>query len=329
MPRLRPDQIIFLVAFALLAIITIGAAAVSSSGLHLFSLHTTTGTTSAVSGLEIVNNGGVREVGLLEGCSANQILKFTASNRWDCANDLTSASTGSGSSLALDLGGNGSLESTSLVTIATTGSDVGCFSESPADTFLITTGCSWPLAALATALAANGSNCAAGQAPLGVDASGAVESCTAYVPTSTGWTTSAVTADVTNNTTTLADATGLSFSTTANTGYTIRLRVFATATAAGDFKFRLTHSGTTTRVYRVPQRAVAGGTGAEGAPSAAFDSSDATIVSASTGSLFYFEDLILQVGASGGIVNFQFAENSSDAGPCTIYEGSYIEYAKG
>ncbi len=32
----------------------------------------------------------------------------------------------------------------------------------------------------ATALAANGANCSAGQAPLGVDASGAVESCTAY-----------------------------------------------------------------------------------------------------------------------------------------------------
>lgn len=33
----------------------------------------------------------------------------------------------------------------------------------------------------ATALAANGANCSAGQAPLGVDASGAVESCTAYL----------------------------------------------------------------------------------------------------------------------------------------------------
>jgi hypothetical protein len=32
----------------------------------------------------------------------------------------------------------------------------------------------------ATALAANGANCSAGQAPIGVDASGAVESCTAY-----------------------------------------------------------------------------------------------------------------------------------------------------
>lgn len=37
------------------------------------------------------------------------------------------------------------------------------------------------LAATATALAANGANCSAGAAPLGVDASGAAESCTTYV----------------------------------------------------------------------------------------------------------------------------------------------------
>lgn len=36
-------------------------------------------------------------------------------------------------------------------------------------------------ASTATALAANGANCPAGQAPLGVDAAGAVESCTAYL----------------------------------------------------------------------------------------------------------------------------------------------------
>lgn len=41
------------------------------------------------------------------------------------------------------------------------------------------------VATSATALAANGANCSAGQAPLGVDASGAVESCTAYTTAST------------------------------------------------------------------------------------------------------------------------------------------------
>ena len=41
-------------------------------------------------------------------------------------------------------------------------------------------------ASTATALAANGANCPAGQYPLGVDASGAVESCTTAVSTVTG-----------------------------------------------------------------------------------------------------------------------------------------------
>ena len=41
-------------------------------------------------------------------------------------------------------------------------------------------------ASLATALAANGANCSAGSAPLGVDASGAAETCTAYLPLAGG-----------------------------------------------------------------------------------------------------------------------------------------------
>ncbi len=44
------------------------------------------------------------------------------------------------------------------------------------------------LSATATALAANGANCGAGYYPLGVDASGAVESCTADIDTDTTYT---------------------------------------------------------------------------------------------------------------------------------------------
>jgi len=47
------------------------------------------------------------------------------------------------------------------------------------------TGTNITAAATATALVANGANCSAGQYPLGVDASGAVESCTALVTEST------------------------------------------------------------------------------------------------------------------------------------------------
>lgn len=52
----------------------------------------------------------------------------------------------------------------------------------------IVAGASGGAAATATALAANGANCSAGQAPRGVDASGAAENCTAYQPVLSGLT---------------------------------------------------------------------------------------------------------------------------------------------
>lgn len=58
-------------------------------------------------------------------------------------------------------------------------------------------------ASTATALAANGSNCSAGQFPLGVDASGAVESCTA-LPTTIAGTSSEITASASTGAVTLS-----------------------------------------------------------------------------------------------------------------------------
>lgn len=52
--------------------------------------------------------------------------------------------------------------------------------------------------ATATALAANGANCAAGSAPLGVDTLGAVESCTTYAPVGTKYVTQTTDATLTN-----------------------------------------------------------------------------------------------------------------------------------
>lgn len=71
-------------------------------------------------------------------------------------------------------------------------------------------------AATATALFANGANCSAGSAPLGVDASGAVESCTTYeVPLtfSTGLTrsTNTITVNTSQNISTLSNLTSNGF----------------------------------------------------------------------------------------------------------------------
>lgn len=84
-----------------------------------------------------------------------------------------------GSSIVLDLADDASDESTALGEIATTGDTNSIFTMPSADKLLIDLGNNWPTCDAATALAANGGNCSAGQYPLGVDASGAVESCTA------------------------------------------------------------------------------------------------------------------------------------------------------
>jgi hypothetical protein len=85
-----------------------------------------------------------------------------------------------GGATALDLGNNGSNESASIAVIATTGDTNGVFTEPTADKLLIDLTKRWPaadVAVTATALSANGGNCAAGSAPLGVDASGVAEGC--------------------------------------------------------------------------------------------------------------------------------------------------------
>lgn len=105
-------------------------------------------------------------------CSEDEILKFS-SNAWACAADAS----GGGSGSILDLGDDASNESTSIGEIATTGDTNSVFTEPSADKLLINLGNNWPTADAATALSANGANCSSGNAPLGVDASGAVESC--------------------------------------------------------------------------------------------------------------------------------------------------------
>lgn len=105
-------------------------------------------------------------------CSEDEILKFSSS-AWACAADNAAA----GSGAILDLGDDASNESTSIGEIATTGDTNSVFTEPSADKLLINLGNNWPTADAATALSANGANCTAGNAPLGVDASGAVESC--------------------------------------------------------------------------------------------------------------------------------------------------------
>lgn len=119
--------------------------------------------------------GGNRifSLGQLSGalCQDGEGLVNDSGTSWVCG------SVGAGaSSIIIDLADDDSNESSALAEIATTGDSNSIFSEPSANKFLIDLGNAWPAA---DALSANGSNCSAGQAAGGVDASGNAESCIA------------------------------------------------------------------------------------------------------------------------------------------------------
>ncbi|MBI4127977.1 MAG: hypothetical protein HY459_02805, partial [Parcubacteria group bacterium] len=140
------------------------------------------------------------------------------------------------------------------------------------------------------------------------------------------WTTKVKTADQTNNTVTLVDDATLQFNTVANTQYTIRLLAFGLTNATADFKYRLVHTGTTTRVRRRVRRTATTDIAQTIELKTAFDAAD--VVLSTTGlNPWVEEDIILQVGASGGVVKLQWAQVTANVGPTSLLEGSYLEYA--
>ena len=147
------------------------------------------------------------------------------------------------------------------------------------------------------------------------------------------WTTLIKTNDqAVTNSNVLTDCTEITFTTLTNTNYHIRLRIlYNTSSIAADFKYRVTHAGTTSRVFRVRTYSIAAGTSATYPtvlPTAAFDTADQTLLTATIGNGIIYEDIYLRVGASGGIFKIAFAQNTATAGQSvTIYEGSYLEYA--
>ena len=141
-----------------------------------------------------------------------------------------------------------------------------------------------------------------------------------------GWTTVVKTEDESRTNNTLLDDATLVFTTLANTQYVIRLVVHMLTNATADSKYRMAHAGTTTRVRRRIVRTATNDIPAEVASLAAFDAAD--VVLSTTGTLpFVEEHIVLQVGASGGVLSFKWAQNTTNAGAMTVLEGSYLEYA--
>lgn len=144
---------------------------------------------------------------------------------------------------------------------------------------------------------------------------------------SSPWTLVAKTADESkNNLATVADDNALVFTTLPNTQYAIRLRAFWLTNATADLKYRLVHTGTTTRVRRRVHRTATTDIAQTIEFKTAFDAAD--VILATTGLNPWLEEhVVLQVGTSGGAFKLQWSQGTSNAGPTTCLEGSYLEYA--
>ncbi len=120
------------------------------------------------------------------------------------------------------------------------------------------------------------------------------------------------------------DDTTLKFTMTADTKYTIRLKVFFTTGATPDFKYRLTGPAATF-VRRYITRAANGAVPAMVAIGTAYDTSDVVLGSTGTEGLID-EEIIVHNGAAAGDFLFRWSQNTSDGAQTIVRAGSYIEY---
>lgn len=140
------------------------------------------------------------------------------------------------------------------------------------------------------------------------------------------WTTVKATSDESkNNLAVVADDNTLAATLLANTQYSIRLIAFFLTNATADLKYRLVFTGTVTRVRRRVKRTATTDIAQTIELKIAFDSAD--VVLSTTGlNPWLEEDILLQVGASGGVLKLQWGQVVSNAGPTTRLEGSYLEF---
>lgn len=181
---------------------------------------------------------------------------------------------------------------------------------------------------LVTDLAAKQATSQKGQANgyAGLGADGLVPS--SQLPASGGgaWTTIKKLADESkNNSAVVADDNTLIAVLAANTQYSIRLLAFFLTNATADLKYRLVFTGTTTRVRRRVKRTATTDIAQTIELKTAFDAAD--VILSTTGlNPWLEEEIILQVGASGGNLKLQWGQVVSNAGPTSCLEGSYIEH---
>lgn len=137
------------------------------------------------------------------------------------------------------------------------------------------------------------------------------------------WNTVWKTADTTRNTNTTTSADpDLQFGMLASTTYAIRIVVKLRSTAAGDFKWGLSGPASPTEVYGSDVAAAQFGNAQtfEAYPT------NLSLFGSAAGAKVLVIELTVENGANAGTFSFDWAQNTSDAGPTTVKAGSYIEY---
>lgn len=143
-----------------------------------------------------------------------------------------------------------------------------------------------------------------------------------------GWNVIVKTADQSrSSTTTLATDNTLSFSMAANTNYIVRIRVFYTTGASGDFKYALTGPSSPTKVRIVrkhidPTNPTTLVTTSE---SAITGSTTLNAGTGTTGGWVEFE-ISWQNGSNAATFGFQWAQATSNGTNTTVHAGSYLEW---
>ena len=135
-------------------------------------------------------------------------------------------------------------------------------------------------------------------------------------------------AETKNSDTTLADDAELLFPCEAEGIYVFEHRVFFDTSATPDFKFKVTGPSTPDEVVLRGHYVAVGDTADTDFVDTAFGTEhNVTGTGGTTGGYVEIVGLV-NVGAAGGVIDFQWAQNTSDAADTTVLAGSHLRYLK-
>lgn len=125
---------------------------------------------------------------------------------------------------------------------------------------------------------------------------------------------------------TLNNDADLQFSTAANTNYVVRGMLVMQSNVTPDFQMAMSHSGTTTAEFGTYWRLRNSDTAFTNVVAMTNPGSARTFTTNTIDYNIIWFHYFVRVGASGGTLNVQWAQNTSDANNTTVFAGSFLEY---